>query len=240
MSLYEELMALEKVQLVDASLDLCKKEHTFEPGALTQIRQAFQEREALCQQLDQKMEGVKVARTQAESAHVLNEERLQRALVKMEAVKKPAEYQAMTREVEQIKKLSSSLLDERLRQDEAHDLLQAEHAQQFAQLGQLRSDFEKETQHFTAVQSELSSRMAQLQQERQQHAESIQKSLLKQYERIRIARKGIGLVVASLGRCAGCHMMVPPQLYNQLQKGQEIVTCPSCLRLLRPEKSAGL
>jgi predicted nucleic acid-binding Zn-ribbon protein len=39
--------------------------------------------------------------------------------------------------------------------------------------------------------------------------------------------------------CDGCHMSIPPQLYNELQKSNELITCPSCSRIIYWENRNG-
>jgi uncharacterized protein len=34
------------------------------------------------------------------------------------------------------------------------------------------------------------------------------------------------------GTCQGCHMHVPPQLFNQIQRNEQLILCPNCQRML--------
>lgn len=63
----------------------------------------------------------------------------------------------------------------------------------------------------------------------------ISPTLMRQYERIRIARGGIGLSSPSGSRCSACNMTIPFQLYNEIMKQTSLYPCPSCLRLLNPQ-----
>jgi len=40
------------------------------------------------------------------------------------------------------------------------------------------------------------------------------------------------------GTCLGCHMNLPPQFFNELQRARDIRLCPNCHRILfwRPER----
>jgi predicted nucleic acid-binding Zn-ribbon protein len=66
----------------------------------------------------------------------------------------------------------------------------------------------------------------------------LQPAVLKKYEYIRARRDGIGLVVLAEGTCQGCHMQLPAQMYNELQRGDRIEVCPSCQRILFFERLA--
>jgi CheY-like chemotaxis protein len=60
----------------------------------------------------------------------------------------------------------------------------------------------------------------------------IDPKLLTKYDGIRKKRAGIGLVLVEDGTCQGCHIQLPPQLYNELQRGNTFECCPSCNRIL--------
>ena len=64
-------------------------------------------------------------------------------------------------------------------------------------------------------------------------------SLRSKYEQIFHRRGGTAVVEARQGTCQGCHMNVPPQLFNELQRSRAIHQCPSCHRILywRPESA---
>jgi hypothetical protein len=59
-------------------------------------------------------------------------------------------------------------------------------------------------------------------------------------------RRGLALAPVSNGTCRGCNMNIPPQLFNVLQRGTTIETCPYCHRIIYwdelmkdPEAEAG-
>ena len=52
------------------------------------------------------------------------------------------------------------------------------------------------------------------------------------YERARKARKGIGVAEAVDGRCTGCNLSMRLQFYQDLKRGNEILACECCQRIL--------
>ena len=62
-------------------------------------------------------------------------------------------------------------------------------------------------------------------------------SLLSKYDRIKQGKKGLAVVECHDGVCRGCHMHIQPQLYNELVRGDRLIICPSCQRILfvKPE-----
>lgn len=61
---------------------------------------------------------------------------------------------------------------------------------------------------------------------------TIDADLHRRYELLFSRRGGMAVVRISGGACQGCHMNVPPQLFNQIQRNEQIFLCPSCQRIL--------
>jgi predicted nucleic acid-binding Zn-ribbon protein len=74
---------------------------------------------------------------------------------------------------------------------------------------------------------------------RQQIIGTVDEALRSRYEMILSRRGGLAVVAVRDGTCQGCRMRVPPQLYNQIQRNDQVFLCPSCQRMLhwRPEQS---
>jgi hypothetical protein len=59
----------------------------------------------------------------------------------------------------------------------------------------------------------------------------VRPDVLKRYGAIRM-RRGLAVVAVRSGTCTGCNMNMPPQLYNTLQRGTSLETCPYCHRMI--------
>ena len=60
------------------------------------------------------------------------------------------------------------------------------------------------------------------------------------YERVRKMRKGIGVAEAVDGRCTACNMLMRLQYYQDLKRGDQILTCETCNRILYYNPPASL
>ncbi|MFU8887538.1 MAG: zinc ribbon domain-containing protein [Trueperaceae bacterium] len=61
----------------------------------------------------------------------------------------------------------------------------------------------------------------------------VEAGLLRQYEQVRRARRGLALVGIQGGkRCGGCHVQLPIHVLQKVRKGAGVTRCPSCGRLL--------
>ncbi len=71
-----------------------------------------------------------------------------------------------------------------------------------------------------------------LQGERKGIVASLNPSVLSTYERIRKSRGGIAVAEAVDGRCSKCHISLRPQFAQELKRGEKVMTCESCQRIL--------
>lgn len=71
--------------------------------------------------------------------------------------------------------------------------------------------------------------------------ESIPNDLLVWYEKVKKRNGGVGVTPVWKAVCSGCQMKIPPQMYNELQRSNELLSCPNCNRIMyfqNQEKSA--
>jgi predicted nucleic acid-binding Zn-ribbon protein len=87
--------------------------------------------------------------------------------------------------------------------------------------------------------AEVSSRVEELEKQRAalvEKRESLRKGLppqlLKRYEFILRRHNGSAICEVQAGVCLGCHLNILPQQFIDLQKGEEIIQCPHCQRIL--------
>ncbi|HLH18801.1 MAG TPA: C4-type zinc ribbon domain-containing protein [Bryobacteraceae bacterium] len=73
---------------------------------------------------------------------------------------------------------------------------------------------------------------AQLQAERAATVKDITPGVYQQYERVRKARRGIAVAEAVDGRCTACNMAMRLQFFQDLKKGDRVMACESCNRIL--------
>ena len=81
----------------------------------------------------------------------------------------------------------------------------------------------------TAVDEKAS---AELQAERAAIVAAISPRTYQTYERIRRGRRGIAVAEAVGGRCSACQMALRPQFAQELKRGDKVMSCESCQRIL--------
>jgi len=113
----------------------------------------------------------------------------------------------------------SEPLDKNVKQ--AETALKAEKAQVEAEKAQARER--------TAADQKAAQ---ELKEERTGIVKSINPSLYQRYERVRPTRKGIALAEVVDGRCTACQIALRLQYFQDLKRGESILSCESCQRIL--------
>jgi predicted nucleic acid-binding Zn-ribbon protein len=73
---------------------------------------------------------------------------------------------------------------------------------------------------------------AEFQGERAALVKEMSPAVYQQYERVRKGRRGIAVAEALDGRCSVCQMSLRPQFFQDLKKGNQVMSCESCQRML--------
>lgn len=161
-----------------------------------------------------------------------NQARIKKRQVQLNSVKTNREYQGMLKEIDDIRAASSRIEDASLQC--LDDLESAE-----KQLEEKNRAFAAEKERIDAEKQQLAEQTQQMRQQMQhlqekaaELAAGLDSDLVAQYRQVKQRCAGIGLVPVENAVCKGCHLNVPPQLYNELHRGNELRMCPHCHRLI--------
>ncbi len=91
---------------------------------------------------------------------------------------------------------------------------------------------------FAAEEEKAKARISELETERskvllgrEDVAAKLPRNLVRRYDQIR-ERRGSGVAFAEEGHCLACRIALAPQMFIELQRGEELLQCPSCVRIL--------
>jgi uncharacterized protein len=102
-----------------------------------------------------------------------------------------------------------------------------------AELTALGAELETEATALRETKARVGGQIEKDRARRKDIVGTVDETLRRRYEMIFSRRGGLAVVAAREGTCRGCHMNLPPQLFNQIQRNaDEIFLCPSCQRLL--------
>jgi predicted nucleic acid-binding Zn-ribbon protein len=228
----EQMRNLEQLQELDLKIQNLKKSQGELPLVLKSLDDAMAKVQNNINLKKNTIVDLEKIKGQTSAALDLNRDRLARSTGRLEGVQNTQEFQAINKEVDQLKKLAVNLEEQSKKTNTDMDNLQKELTVLDEEYLKLKTERDAQASQVTGQSTKFDTEISTLVGERTQFTSLIDKRVLSQYDRIRGARGGLGIVPAIAGRCKGCNMVVPPQLYNEIQRGNDVHQCPSCHRIL--------
>ena len=227
----ETLEALVKLQEIDARIIEFEKDREQIPSRLEEIEQTLAaKREELNADLNQ-LDEAEMARRLAESDLKAEKEKIKKWESRLNEIRSNRDYQALSREIEAARKANLGIEDEILRKMQEIEDLKVSVAQKREELAQIEADLSGERTELEKKIASINARIAKEEEIREKAKEKVAPRWYDQYQMIRNRREGIAVVPVLDEHCQGCHMGIPPQLYNIVLKGEQIETCPYCSRI---------
>jgi uncharacterized protein len=227
-----QFKALEAIQELDLKIERLQKSKGSLPESLRAMDQSLAKFQSGMAAKNNTLGEIEKVQRQNRAAQELNRDRLARSESRLTSVQNSHEYQAVNKEAEQLKKLTATL-DEQFKKAESDtELLKKDLTELTAQYDKVKAERDSQAAVLAGQTQKLDTEITSLLTERSKHSSQVDKSTLSQYDRVRVARQGLGFVPAIAGRCKGCNMMVPPQLFNEIRKALVLHACPSCHRIL--------
>ena len=193
---------------------------------LIDFKQVIEEQQSVIDELNQKYRNY-------ESEFRLNLDSIKKSEAKLSSVKTNKEYQSSLKEIEDIKKKNSSIEDEMIefldRIEEAEEALKSK----MAEYSELQKQIDREKDIIHRETEEGKRQLEDLHADWKAITTGIDTTLLKTYNEVKSTQSNaVGIIAVIDAVCQGCHMNIPPQMYNELQRGDNLTKCPMCQRLI--------
>jgi predicted nucleic acid-binding Zn-ribbon protein len=147
-------------------------------------------------------------------------------------IKSNKEYRALLREIEETEKSNAVREDKVLACLEELEELTKEIEAKGERLSVLRDRLRGEEITIRAEMADLQEELSAVASTRAKLIENIDARLLARYERIKARSGGIAIALVNNATCSECHLGIPPQMYNELQKQDTVQLCPNCQRII--------
>ena len=223
------LIELQRMESAADAIQTKKKNIPIRIGALEQ------EYKAVCDAVEVQrvqVDGLRKLRKEKDAQLQAGQESLKRTRERLFEVKTNKEYQSMLKEIEVFEGKNSrledeviSLLDELDRHEAALKIRERELKDRSRSYEEERRKLEEELDSLNAELAECDRKSAEIRKE-------ISADVLRKYEKIKVIGRGLAVVAVWKEVCSGCHMNIPPQMYNDLQKTTAPLTCPHCNRIM--------
>ena len=146
--------------------------------------------------------------------------------------RKNEEYKALTHEIEMAKEVIFKIEDAEIVLMEQAEAAQKEVVRATAEAAAAKKLVDDQIGQLNQREANLKQEFTELTSTRAQLASAVDDSTRSRYERI-FKSKGENVVVdVEHSACGGCHMKLPAQIITHCRAQAEVVSCPSCGRML--------
>ena len=224
-----QLVALQEIDLV---IDKIDSEIKQEQDGLDGRISSLVEREGRISEQETQIEELEKERRTLEDEMTDKIAHVKERQSKMMQVQTSREQTALLKEIEDAKKNVKENEEKIVSIMEQVEKLTAETTEEKNLLKAEKTLVDEEKVKVKTVIDELSKGKKTKKNRRDKQAGAVNGSMIQKYEILRERRNGLAIVNVLDGVCQGCFMNLPPQKYNMLLRGDQVLECPSCQRLI--------
>ena len=224
------LIELQKTDTEMQKILLSKREL---PVQLAKLEESFGVHKAGIEEEKSRLEAKYKQHRELEDALKKGVEQLRKTRDRIHEVKSNKEYQAVLKEMETLEQKNGVVEDKIISILEEIDGMKAALAEKDREFTAVEKRYAGERAEIEKQLGSIESQFRDRQRRGEELRGRIPKEILKKYDIIKNVNQGLAVVSAWRETCDGCHMNIPPQLYNELQEEtEELIMCPNCRRII--------
>ena len=228
-----ELEKLIALQNLDTTIRRLEKELEAIPQRRAEIENEFDQRAFQIRALENQRDEAKHNRARLENEVIDQRTRAERAERNLMSSKKQDEYTAAIREADAARKQISTLETQILEQMESLENAEAALKERADEIASLNSDRETRLKAFDEETQTQSAQLIVSRRDREQLFANLPKAMSTMYSRISARiRDGVAVAEARNRSCTACFMSLRPQVMAEIRRGEDIITCDNCGRIL--------
>jgi predicted nucleic acid-binding Zn-ribbon protein len=232
MTIEKEMEMLLKLQSVDYDLGELERSKDYLPEMINNLETELSETKGAFEAAEKELKEQSLRNSQLDVELATLNQELAKLHKRMMAIKTNKEYDALTNEIsnrkiriseteEEILKILSAIDDLTERIDHYKKKLEEVEKTNSTQLTQLRHELD-------SIEDKIKMKKG----DRKNITVRIDKRLLATYERVRKGRGDQVVVTIKKRACGACYKGIPPQIIQEIRKGEMIYTCDNCGRIL--------
>ncbi len=225
----EQLVALQKV---DDLIHGVKKKLSAVPAQIETLQAEFNACDTNKKHIEEKLQHLHDQERRINNELEDNDARIKKSKEKLTQVENEREFNAVTREVDSMEKKTRSRTDEQQALEDELSLQSTNMEEANLEWNLLSEKLKEAKVNLEVLTKETDVELAKFATIREETTSHIPAPVLSRYEFIRKRLEHPVIVSVTNGICSGCHISIPPQAFNELQRGQQILSCPNCQRLI--------
>ena len=227
-----QIEELANLQTVDQSLRTKSLAVAEGEGRVAALEEAVRGQTAAANAAREENSALSARQRDLESRLAAAETKMKDRRMRITRIRNDKELGLAKREVELLKEETGTLETELVAVMEQGEAATAKLQGLETELARLTGERDAEAEELREKVARLSGEMERERATRTQLIQAVDGDLRRKYEMIFSRRGGLAVVEVRGGICLGCRMRVPPQLFNEIQRNEHVILCPSCQRML--------
>ncbi len=228
----EVLNLLMELQVIDEDMGELDRSKVYLPEMIANINNEIMALEAEIADNEQKLLDARKRQKEIEIDIETDKEELGKYQKQMKVIKTNKEYDALVAEIDTRKQRISDNEDEILKLMGIIDECTEKLGGLKTKLDETRENTKTHLENLTSEMSTLESKINSKVKQRGDLVKNIDRRVLSMYERIRKGKGSMAVVPIRKRSCGGCYKQIPPQMIQEIRRGDKIFTCDSCGRIL--------
>ncbi len=233
MSMYiEQIKKLVELQEIDSEMINLENRLVEAPKYMEELQNRYDKMKAAKDDLEDSVSMLRKQKQKLEADAEEDSNKIKKSKNKLMMVENSKEYHAMLREMDSLEKTN------RMREEELSLLVEDLQNQESRledmnkELESLQEELAQQKESFSHEEKSIKDRIEVLKSQREEACSRVPEPILARYNFIRERLHNPVIVSVNNGVCKGCNISIPPQSFIELQKGEQILSCPNCQRLI--------
>lgn len=200
-----------KIKRLEDELNVIEKEHQEELDRFEALKKNGRDIDRETQDLDVKIEKSKL---------------------RLSNIKSNKEYRAVLKEIDDLKKAIFQREEKSLQIMEEIEVLRERCQDNEKEVAEGRKTLDREKNEVQLELKALDEELRLFEEKRVLLSQTVEQDLLKKYLLLKERKQGQAISPVSQAVCQACHMRIPPQMYNELIRGDSLLSCTNCGRII--------
>ena len=232
MALNTELSQLISLQHLDIEIKRLNHEIASVPERQQELERRFADSVREFLDLKQQLRDAENEKRRLEAELELEQQKHQKFKNDLMKATNEKEYTTAVREIDVARKAVGSLETEILKLMERTETLEKQVKQRSPEIDSRRIEIDDQLSRWSEAAVSDQQRLEHLLPQRIRLIEGLSPDARGNYERLSKMRSGFALAEARDYSCQACRMKIRPQVFNDIRRGETIITCESCGRIL--------
>lgn|SRR5574341_305162 len=228
----KDLELLLKLQEIDYTIGELERSKGYLPDMVQELQRQIEDAGNLVKSSEERLTQLQLENKRLELELQTWETELAKYQSQMKVIKTNKEYDALMAEMETRKTKISKGEDELLKIMNETEELEAKIPEYKQQASEVKKANQAQLAELKKEIDSISTKIKIKADERKNVAVRVAKPVAAIYERVRKGKGEVVVVSVRKNACSGCYKSLPPQIIQEIKKGDGIICCDNCGRIL--------